>query len=220
MSTQPFFPQWTDGLAKLIGGLVVGGLAYLVVLAIFATSPRTTTLGYRPEQPVPYSHELHAGKLGMDCRYCHTNVENGAHATVPPTQTCMNCHTSIRTTSPKLQAIRNSYASGMPVEWNKVHDLPDFVYFNHSAHVRRGVGCSTCHDRIDRMTEAGVEQKKMLTMGWCLECHRNPEKYLRPVEEITNMSYYKTPQEQLTIGKELREKYNINPSTDCSTCHR
>ena len=220
MSTQPFFPKWSDNLAKLLGGLIVGGLVYTVVLAILATSPRTNNVGYRPVQPVPYSHELHAGKLGMDCRYCHINVELGANATVPATQTCMTCHTGIRTVSEKLTPVRNSYSSGLPVEWVKVHDLPDFVYFNHSAHVSRGVGCATCHGRIDRMAEAGVEQQKLLTMGWCLECHKNPVKYLRPVEEITNMSYYKTPAEQLEIGTKLKEQYNINPSTDCSTCHR
>lgn len=220
MSTQPFFPPWIDQLARLIGFLIVGGLVYVVVLTIIATSPKTQAVGYRPKQPVPYSHELHAGKLGMDCRYCHTNVERGAHATVPPTQTCMNCHTNIRIQSDKLTAVRNSYVSGMPVNWLKVHDLPDFVYFNHSAHVTRGVGCATCHGRIDRMNEAGVMQEKMLTMGWCLECHKAPEKYLRPKSEITNMAYFKTAEEQLEIGKKLKDEYNINPSTDCSTCHR
>jgi hypothetical protein len=220
MSKQPIFAPWTNKLVKLLGALIVGGLVYTVVLVALATSPKTNMPGYRPEQPVPYSHALHAGKLGLDCRYCHINVERGAHATVPATQTCMNCHTGVRTQSEKLTKIRDSYATGMPVEWVKVHDLPDFVYFNHSAHVTRGIGCTTCHGRIDRMDETGVEQKKLLTMGWCLECHRNPEKYLRPPELVTKMDYEPSLEEQLQTGKELRQKYNINPSTDCSTCHR
>jgi hypothetical protein len=220
MSKQPLFAPWTNQLVKLIGGLIVGGLVYTVVLVALATSPKTNMPGYKPQQPVPYSHALHAGKLGMDCRFCHTRVEVGAKATVPPTQTCMNCHASVRTQSDKLIKIRDSYATGMPVEWVKVHDLPDFVYFDHSAHVTRGIGCATCHGRIDRMDETGVEQKKLLTMGWCLECHRNPEKYLRPPELVTKMDYELSPEEQLAKGRELREKYNINPSTDCSTCHR
>ncbi len=144
---------------------------------------RATDVGYAPEQPVPYSHALHAGQLGIDCRYCHNTVETAAHAAVPPTQTCMNCHAAIRKESEKLIPVRASYATGMPIPWVRVHDLPDYVYFNHSAHVRRGVGCVSCHGRVDTMEV--VYQAEPLSMGWCLDCHRNPERHLRPVEFVT-----------------------------------
>jgi hypothetical protein len=216
----PFFPPWFDNLAKLVGGLIVGGLLYVLTLVFLAVSPKTTYTGYKPEQPVPYSHMLHAGQLGIDCRYCHSTVERAAFAAVPPTQTCMGCHTGIRTTSDKLQPVRDSYNTGLPIQWVKVHDLPDFVYFNHSAHVQRGVGCVSCHGRIDRMDETGVQQEKLLTMGWCLDCHRNPEPHLREVSEVTIMDLKLTPEEQLERGREIRQRENINPPQDCSTCHR
>jgi menaquinone reductase, multiheme cytochrome c subunit len=213
----PFFPPWFDQLIKLTGLLIVGGLVYVIVLVFYMVSPRTTSVGYQPEQPVPYSHALHVGKLGMDCRYCHNTVEHAAFAAIPPTQTCMNCHSSIRTTSEQLAPVRASYSTGMPVEWVQIHDLPDFVYFNHSAHVDRGVGCVSCHGRVDQMEV--VQQVEFLSMGWCLECHRNPEEHLRPRELVTKMDYVAEP-DQLTVGRELREKYNINPPTDCWACHR
>lgn len=212
----PFFPEWVDKLVRIIGALLVGGVVYLIVTVAYATSPKTTAVGYQPQQPVPYSHALHAGQLGIDCRYCHTNVEQGAAATIPPTEVCMNCHKGIRATSPKLLPIRESFASGMPVEWVRVHDLPDFVYFNHSAHVTRGVGCVSCHGRVDKMDV--VYQAQPLNMGWCLDCHRNPERYLRPVDFVTSMDW--SAENQLQQGRELRQNLNINPSTDCSTCHR
>jgi len=219
-SKVPFFPPWFDQLIRLSGILVVGGLVYLVVFALYSTSPKTTAVGYQPIQPVPYSHALHVGKLGMDCRYCHNTVEKAAFAAIPPTQTCMNCHSSVRTTSTKLEPVRASYSSGLPVQWVQVHDLPDFVYFNHSAHVGRGqaygIGCATCHGRIDQMEQ--VQQVKMLTMGWCLECHRRPERYLRPKSEVFNMSY--SAENQLELGKSLKKNYNVNPPTDCWGCHR
>jgi len=219
-SKVPFFPPWFDQLTRLLGILFVGGLVYLVVFALYATSPKTTSVGYQPVQPVPYSHALHVGKLGMDCRYCHNTVEKAAFAAIPPTQTCMNCHSSIRTTSNKLAPVRASYSSGLPVQWVQVHDLPDFVYFNHSAHVGRGnaygIGCATCHGRIDQMEQ--VQQAKMLSMGWCLECHRRPERYLRPKSEVFNMAY--SADNQLEVGKKLKKDYNVSPPTDCWGCHR
>jgi hypothetical protein len=155
----------------------------------------------------------------MDCRYCHNTVEEAGHAAVPPTQTCMNCHTMIWTKSAKLLPVRESWATGNPVEWTKVHDLPDFVYFNHSAHVTRGVGCVSCHGRIDQMPE--VYQFAPLSMGWCLDCHRAPEANLRPPEEVTNMTWKPEGDvDRVAYGKMLREKNHINPPTDCSTCHR
>jgi hypothetical protein len=196
-------------------------------LICYATSPVTTAVGYQPDQPIPYSHALHVGQLGLDCRYCHTTVENAAFAAIPPTQTCMNCHANIRNNrknadgSPaKLAPLFESYESGKAVEWVQIHDLPDFVYFNHSAHVTHGVGCATCHGRVDKMAENGVQQVKLLTMAWCLDCHRHPEKNLRPLSEVTNMAYKVSAEEQARIGAEVRKALNVNPSTDCSTCHR
>jgi hypothetical protein len=171
--------------------------------------------GYQPSQPVAYSHALHAGQLGIDCRYCHYTVDVAAHAAAPPTETCMNCHTRVRKTSPLLEPIRQSAEKGTPIEWVKVHDLPDYVYFNHSAHVTRGVGCVSCHGRVDQMEV--VYQKEPLSMGWCLDCHRAPEANLRPPSEVTNMTWQ---QPSPDFGKEFRAKNNINPPEDCSGCHR
>jgi hypothetical protein len=209
------FPRWANKTRQIAG--VVLGVApiYLISLIWYGASPKTTDVGYMPEQPVPYSHALHAGQLGIDCRYCHNTVEESSHAAVPAAQTCMNCHSKVWTTSPKLALIRESYATGKAVEWVKVHDLPDYAYFNHSAHVTRGVGCVSCHGRVDQMEK--VYQHEPLSMGWCLDCHRNPEPNLRPVEEVTNMTW---TQPNAEFGKEFRAKNHIAPPTDCSTCHR
>ena len=214
----PFvFPRWANKTRVLAGVILGGAPIYLTFLIWYGASPRTTDVGYMPKQPVPYSHALHAGKLGLDCRYCHNTVEQGAHAAIPATATCMNCHERIWTNSDKLTPVRQSLETGKPVEWLKVHDLPDYVYFNHSAHVTRGVGCVSCHGRVDEMDE--VYQKEPLSMSWCLTCHRAPEANLRPPEEVTNMQW-KPPSEAIAYGKALREKNHLNPPTDCSTCHR
>jgi len=211
------FPKWTDVLRPGIALAAVGGLVYASVVIYLGFSPQATDVGYMPTQPVPYSHALHVGQLGMDCRYCHTGVEKTARAAIPPTQTCMNCHSKVRANSEKLIPVRESYATGMPVPWIRVHDLPDYVYFDHSAHIRRGVGCVSCHGRIDTMEV--VYQAEPLSMGWCLECHRSPEQHLRPVEFVTQLDW--VPEEdQLALGSRLRETNNINPPTDCNTCHR
>jgi hypothetical protein len=211
------FPKWTNFLRPALA-IVLGAVPiYTIAIVYFGFSPGTRSVGYQPEQPVPYSHAVHAGELGIDCRYCHTSVESAAHATIPPTQTCMNCHKLIRTESEKLAPVRNSYETGLPVEWVRVHNLPDFVYFDHSAHVRRGVGCVSCHGRVDKMEV--VSQVEPLTMGWCLECHRDPDRHLRPVEYITQLDW--VPEDDaLTLGRRLRDEKNIHPSDDCSTCHR
>jgi hypothetical protein len=211
------FPRWVDSLRPVIAGLVVLGPVYLLTLFLYGGAPEAINVGYAPEQPVPYSHALHAGELGIDCRYCHNTVELAARAAIPPTQTCMNCHTNIYPQSPALVPVRESFATGMPVDWIRVHDLPDYVYFNHSAHVTRGVGCVECHDRVDKMEV--VYQAEPLNMGWCLDCHRDPEPRLRPLEEITNMAWA-PDDDRRTVGARLREQFNINPSEDCSTCHR
>ena len=174
-------------------------------------------MGYAPEQPVPYSHALHAGDLGIDCRYCHTSVETTAKANIPPTATCMNCHSTIKTESEKLALVRQSAEVGVPIQWVRVHDLPDYAYFNHAGHIQSGVGCVSCHGRVDRMEV--VEQVKPLTMGWCLECHRNPDANIRPNEFVTVMDWV-AEGDPAVLGAELRAKHNISPKTNCTTCHR
>jgi hypothetical protein len=214
----PFvFPRWANKTRVLAGVILGAAPIYLTGLVWYGASPKTTDVGYMPKQPVPYSHALHAGQLGIDCRYCHNTVEQGAHAAIPATATCMNCHERVWTNSARLAPVRESLTTGKPIEWLKVHDLPDYVYFNHSAHVTRGVGCVTCHGRVDEMEE--VYQKEPLSMSWCLDCHRRPEASLRPSEEVTNMTW-KAPGDPVEFGKALREKNHLNPSTDCSTCHR
>jgi menaquinone reductase, multiheme cytochrome c subunit len=204
-------------LRPIIAAALVLVPAYLLFIAYYGGSPRTTDVGYRPRQPVPFSHALHAGQLGMDCRYCHNTVEVAARAALPPTQTCMNCHAKIRATSPKLLPVRQSYATGLPIPWVRVDDLPDYVYFNHSAHVRRGVGCVECHGRVDTMDV--VTQVRTLAMGFCLDCHRDPDRHLRPPELATAMDW-SPPGDPTSYGRRLREANHIDPSTDCWTCHR
>jgi hypothetical protein len=211
------FPKWVDALRPVVGGVAAIAPVYAIALLYYGGSPRTTDVGYRPEQPVPYSHALHAGELGIDCRYCHTSVEGAARAAIPPTETCMNCHTGIWRESPKLVAVRESFATGMPVRWIRVHDLPDYVYFDHSAHVSRGVGCVECHGRVDKMEQ--VYQVHTLSMGWCLDCHRNPDPHLRPLDEVTHMAWA-PPADRAELGARIRERHGIAPSEDCSTCHR
>ncbi|HOX24702.1 MAG TPA: cytochrome c3 family protein [Candidatus Krumholzibacteria bacterium] len=194
-----------------------GGLVYVTVLVTAVFNPHNSAIGYAPTQPVPYSHALHVGELGLDCRYCHTTVEHTARASIPPAEICMNCHKSIFTESPKLLPVREAFATGKPLAWVRVHDLPDFAYFDHSAHVNAGVGCVTCHGRVDRMEV--VSQQAKLTMGWCLECHRDPDRNLRPAAEVTNMEWV-PDEDPASLGRRLREQHDVNPSTDCTTCHR
>nr|WP_199351142.1 cytochrome c3 family protein [Haliangium ochraceum] len=196
--------------------LVIGAPVYIVALAAYGVEPEAIRIGYQPEQPVPYSHALHVGELGMDCRYCHNTVDRAAHAAIPPSATCMNCHTGIHPDSPRLLPVRESFSQETPLSWVRVHDLPDYVYFNHSAHVTRGVGCVSCHGRVDLMTE--VYQAESLNMEWCLSCHRDPTPHLRPPDQVTNMNY--EVEDQRAVGLELAKQNSILPPTDCSTCHR
>ncbi|MCB1226511.1 MAG: cytochrome c3 family protein [Verrucomicrobiales bacterium] len=186
-----FFPRWTNWLPlKLAVALVfiAGGVS--VGVAYYFT-PKYTRVGYEPSQPIPFSHKIHAGQLGLDCRYCHSHVESSGPANVPTNETCFNCHGAgkgnIRSDSPKLAKVMQAQASGHPIEWERVHKLPDYAYFNHSVHVNRGVSCASCHGKINEMTV--VRHEKPLSMGWCLDCHRTPEKNLRPLDQITNLDY-------------------------------
>jgi hypothetical protein len=211
------FPKWANKVVLGALLLLATGPIYAGLLLWYGANPVTLNVGYAPVQPVPYSHALHVGKLGMDCRYCHNTVEKTGMAALPATETCMNCHANILANSPKLAPVRESYKTGMPVPWVKVHDVAEYVYFNHSAHVNAGVGCVECHGRIDLMER--VETVKPLNMGWCLDCHRDPRPFLRPKDQVTNILW--TPAKDRTaLGQELKDKYHVNPNTDCVTCHR
>ncbi len=188
-----------------------------VAVAFYLASPPVRETGYAPLQPVEYSHKLHAGDLGMDCRYCHFTVEQAAYAAIPPTEVCMNCHVRVKADSPLLQAVRESYSSGRPIAWVKVHNLPDYVYFNHQAHVTAGVACVSCHGRVDQMIV--VKQVEPLSMAWCLDCHRNPAPKLRPANEVTNMTW-RPDRDPAEIGREIMEARGIAPPVNCTGCHR
>lgn len=212
---RPLFPPWTNLLRRFLIVAALGTGAYLAVVVTFGFSAKATDRGYQPEQPVPFSHRIHAGQLGLDCRYCHSTVERQTHAAVPSTETCMGCHERIHPESPKLAPIRESWATGRPVPWIRVHDLPDYAYFNHAAHIQKGVGCASCHGRVDQMEI--VYQVHDLSMGWCLNCHRDPDPHLRPKHLVTQMDY--EPRD-LESQKRLRIAYEINPRESCGTCHR
>jgi hypothetical protein len=202
-----------------------GSIAVLVVLLAtlgltldrVSRSPYVTRAETVREQPVQFSHQHHVGGIGIDCRYCHTTVEKAASAGIPPSKTCMNCHSQIWSNSPYLEPVRASYRDDEPLRWTRVHDLPDFTYFNHSVHVKKGVGCATCHGRVDRMPL--MYQENTLQMEWCLDCHRNPEKYVRPREAVFRMDY-EPPADQIALGRRLVKEYDIKSLTSCSTCHR
>lgn len=203
--------------------LAVSGLGFLGTALVgflwYYGSPKFTDVGYRPKQPVPYSHKLHAGDLGIDCRYCHVGVEVSATAMVPPTATCMNCHKLILPNSEKLLPIRESFATGKPMEWVKVHKVGDYAYFNHSIHVNRGVGCESCHGNIAQ--QEVVEQKQPLSMGWCLQCHRNPDSHIRDLTKVkvTDMNWT-PPADQAQFAARIKNEKHIAPPEDCSGCHR
>ncbi|MBC8401311.1 MAG: ammonia-forming cytochrome c nitrite reductase subunit c552 [Candidatus Marinimicrobia bacterium] len=211
------FPKWTNKLPLIlvVGTLIV--LTSIVLLIWWFGSPQYTDVGYQPKQPVPYSHKLHAGDLGIDCRYCHTTVETTATASLPPTQTCMNCHQLILPESKKLLPVRESWATGKPLEWVRVHKIPDFAYFDHSVHINAGVGCASCHGNITEMEV--VKLVEPLSMSWCLTCHRDPDQHLRPLAEITNMKWT-PPDDQIQLAQQFKLERNIKTREDCSTCHR
>lgn len=200
-------------MGLVVAGLVAGGVGFFW----YYGSPRYTDVGYRPEQPIPFSHKLHAGDLGLDCRYCHFQVERSAVANIPPLSVCINCHQSIKKDSPNLAPLWEAWKEGRSVGWVKVHRLPDFVYFDHALHLRAGVSCFTCHGEIVRMEK--VTQSQPLSMSWCLDCHRNPEPYLRPPQEMTNFTWSPSS-EWFTQRAQHIKNLNLKPPVDCSACHR
>ena len=200
---------------------IFGAVVVLVVLALVGgslqRSSSTTEVGTPREQPVPFSHRHHVGGIGIDCRYCHTSVEDAAFAGMPATQICMNCHKQIWSTSAMLEPVRESFRTDHSLIWIRVHDLPDFVYFDHSIHVRKGVGCATCHGRVDRMPL--MWRTQTLHMEWCLDCHRHPEQYLRPRDKVFTMDW-EPPADQAALGTRLVHDYDVSSLTSCSVCHR
>ena len=219
------FPRWTNRLPGqiifgllLIGGVVTAGLTYYF-------TPKYTRVGYQPTQPVPFSHSIHVQQLGLDCRYCHDGVEKSWYSNVPAADTCMNCHSAIRANDPKLEPVRASYKDQKkPVEWVQVHKLPDYVYFNPSVHVNRGVSCVECHGRIDQMDE--VRHEKQFSMTFCLDCHRelspengDPNKRLRPLDKITDLAYERSG-DTANRDRDFVKEWHIKTSENCSACHR
>lgn len=198
------------GSVFVLGGLVWG-------LVVINRSGYATQQGVARQQPIQFSHKHHAGELGIDCRYCHTQVESAAYAGIPPTATCMNCHSQIWVDSPALEPVRASWRDDTALEWVKVYDLPDYVYFNHGIHVRNGVACETCHGPVTAMNQ--IRQQPSLHMEWCLDCHRHPEQYIRPKEDVLEFGWV-PPTNQATLGRELVQAYDIHTRVDCSTCHR
>lgn len=212
------FPRTANTIASFSIWGFAGALGLLMWFgAMIVRSPYELVQQIPRQQPVPFSHEHHAGGLGIDCRYCHTTVETSSFANIPATRICMNCHQQMWASSPMLAPVRESYITGKSISWTRVHDLPDYVYFNHSIHVNKGIGCSECHGRVDRMPLTW--QEAPLTMEWCLDCHRNPEQHVRPRDQVVNMAYVH-PADQEALGNRLVREYRIQRLTSCSTCHR
>ena len=214
------FPRSINWFAKasiIITLAIVGSL--LTILLNINRIDFVSQVDVPRDQPVPFSHKHHTTGMGIDCRYCHTSVEESAFAGIPPTETCMTCHSQIWTEAPILEPVRQSYRNETPLQWTRVHDLPDFVYFNHSIHVSKGIGCQSCHGQVDQMPLMWKEHT--LNMEWCLECHRQPEEFIRPRDQVFNINY-QYPKDQETVGKELVAAYNVQTSqlTNCSICHR
>lgn len=214
---QIFHPSTnTISRVSIFGGII---LVCVIVAALAAInrSSYVTGVGVARLQPVPFSHKHHISDVGIDCRYCHTSVEESAFAGVPATQICMNCHSQIWADSAMLEPVRASARSGTSLEWTRVHNLPGFVYFDHSIHVKKGVGCATCHGRVDGMPL--MRRENSLYMEWCLECHREPERFVRPREFVFSMDW-QPPEDRLALGRKLVNEYRIEKLTSCSVCHR
>ena len=214
---QIFHPN-TNTISKvsIFGGVfLIGGLVWLMLF--MSRSSYVTQVSVPRKQPVPFSHKHHVSGLGIDCRHCHSTVEESAFAGLPPTKTCINCHSQVWSDSPMLEPVRESYRTDTSLEWTRVHDLPDYVYFNHGIHVSKGVGCASCHGRVDQMPL--MWKANSLQMEWCLDCHRHPEQHLRPKEEVFNLEWER-PADQPELGARLMEEYKVRRPTDCSHCHR
>ncbi|HEY6166622.1 MAG TPA: cytochrome c3 family protein [Verrucomicrobiae bacterium] len=212
------FPKWTNHLPlKVITALVLTGTAVTAGVWYYCT-PKYSRVGYQPIQPVAFSHAIHAGQLGLDCRYCHNAVEKSYHSNIPATSVCMNCHNQVLKDDPRLALVRESHESGKPIPWVWIHKTPDYVYFNHSVHVNRGVSCVHCHGPVNKMDE--VYHAKPLSMAFCLECHRNPEQFVRDPKQVFNLDYQIPPEVQERDGKKFVHDWNLAASQNCTACHR
>lgn len=212
------FPKWTNKLplqiavaALLTGTAVTAGVWYYC-------TPKYTRVGYQPIQPVGFSHAIHADQLGMDCRYCHNGVEKSWYSNIPAASTCLNCHNTVLSTDPKLELVRESGKTGKPIPWVQIHKTPDYVYFNHSVHVNRGVSCVSCHGQINKMDE--VQHAKPLSMTFCLDCHREPEKFIRHPKDVYNLDWTVHPDVQANAGSRFKHDWKVSASQNCSACHR
>ncbi len=213
------FDRSANSLARVsLAAIVFAGGGLLWAAYEINAGSFITDIGVAKDQPVPFSHKHHVGDDGLDCRYCHTSVETSPFAGLPSTDTCMTCHSQIWTNAEILEPVRASYRTGQSLEWTRIYDLPDFVYFNHSIHVNKGIGCSTCHGRVDQMPL--TYKVHSLYMQWCVECHRNPERQVRPRSEVFNIAYETPAPNQDEIGPRLVKEYKIQSLTDCVTCHR
>jgi len=212
------FPKWTNKLPAMIivGGLLVGGVVTAGVTYYF--TPKYSRVGYTPVQPVAFSHAIHADQLGIDCRYCHNGVEKSWYSNVPAASTCMNCHNQVLKDDPKLALVRESAATGKPIAWVQLHKTPDYVYFNHSVHVNRGVSCVHCHGPVNKMDE--VRHSKSLGMSFCLECHRDPAAKIHPVDQVYNLDWQAPEGFAKKEGAKLVKDWNVHPGESCSVCHR
>jgi hypothetical protein len=218
MSYAPF-PRWSTGAFRwALATAVPLTLATPCVLMAWVRTDYVTGSGELAVQPVMFDHRHHVVDDGIDCRYCHWGAERSAYAGIPAASVCMNCHAQVWKDSPALAIVRASAASGEPIRWTRVHSLPDFVFFNHAAHVRRGVGCVSCHGRVDEM--ARITQARPMTMSWCLDCHRHPQRELRPLDHVTDMAWKPMGETQEQLGTRLVVEQRIDPPTACSGCHR
>jgi len=211
------FPKSSDIILKVIGAVIAVGAVGATAAYTYYTWPTVIDTGYQPVQPIPYSHKLHAGQMGIDCYYCHSTIYRANFAAVPAQTTCMKCHMQVKKDSPRLELLRKVADTGEPIPWVQIHRLPDYVYFSHQAHLSAGVSCVSCHGRIDQMIE--VHQEKPLNMAWCLECHRNPEANIRPAELVTKLDWV-PDRDPAEIGREIVAQKHIDPPTNCSGCHR
>ena len=214
---EPFHPLANTIFKLVLLGAGAGLVAVLWIAYLVARSPWEMLQQVPREQPIAFSHKHHVGGLGLDCRYCHVSVEVSSFADIPPTAICMNCHSQMWAVAPEVEPVRASYRTGRSIQWTKVYELPEYVYFDHSIHIHKGVGCTTCHGQVDDMPLTW--QSPRLTMSWCLDCHRHPDRYVRPRSEVFSVTY-KTPPDQSTLGKQLVREYQIRSLTSCSTCHR
>lgn len=195
----------------MVGTVAMAGVNYYL-------TPKYTRVGYQPVQPVAFSHAIHAEQLGIDCRYCHNGVEKSWYSNVPAAATCLNCHNTVLANDPKLELVRESGKTGKPIPWVQIHKTPDYVYFNHSVHVNRGVSCVECHGPVNKMDE--VKHAQPLSMSFCLDCHRNPEQHLRDPKDVYNLDLVIDPAKQLEQGTKFKHDWKVNASQNCSACHR